>query len=329
MATIYVRSLKASIIGCGSIAEDHARILASAGITIDSLCTRTLSSRAKNFCCRFEIQNHFTDLNIFLSKLSAQQVLIVATPWNVTNSIFLHIPDTIPTLYEKPLFLNLQEFSHTYETASDTKLANTFIGFNRRFYPHIKELKDAIKNERDILIQGIFADPYTSLIKNFKDIKKVLPFYISAHWVDLLMYLMDDIVDKNEISISRLGTLGRTAVQLQNKRITIQASFIPDAPVRHTVNLFTEQEAYFFDSLEVLFKSKKIKREKDIQTGRNIYSPEYQKIADETKATLRPGLLGQLEEFIQTAVSPAPAKLAISKKRWARYQTLHKILDRF
>ena len=110
---------------------------------------------------------------------------IVAVPWNVLPEM-LHtlLGCPLPMLIEKPISLHNSEFpSGRYED-------NKFVGFNRRFYLPVRELKNAVGRGRVKSVVVTISDMLDIIVSRHGE--KILPYAMemwASHILDLVNYL--------------------------------------------------------------------------------------------------------------------------------------------
>ena len=144
------------IIGTGGIANAFARDIEYLdGHRISCVLSRTIAN-ANNFISSLKNCNGYTDMNSFLNDDNLDAVYI-ATP----NT--LHSEQTVkaleskkPVLCEKPFAMNLKEVRSMVKT-SKTNNTTLLEGMWTRYLPHIKKLKQILKEDTIGTVESIFA----------------------------------------------------------------------------------------------------------------------------------------------------------------------------
>jgi predicted dehydrogenase len=230
--------------------------------------------------------------------------IIVAVSWNQTEEIIEDvIKSGIPCLIEKPVALSSKKL---IEIISATEKLNqeVLVGYNRRFYDFIPQLKSVIESEELLSIALNFPEAVDSIIKAYStDVVDHILIYMSSHWLDLLMYLIGDVrIDymhrgNTADNISRAYN-GMLYSLKYNVPIHLQANFNTPSQISMIFNF--KDAIYRLCPIEVLTVYRGMDCI-DVSNNNKIrrYMPKVQKIY-EVSTSYKPGFYLQMENFIET-----------------------------
>jgi hypothetical protein len=282
-----------AIIGSGNIAPFHIEAAKNAGFNITSIAASTNSESARILSVKYEIPNYFSNVNDLLMDNSFDCLSIMIPP-AATEEILSRIA-TInkPTIIEKPTALS----SIFLENFIDNK--NIIVGFNRRFYKSISELKsEASKHE------GIYSfEAVESLEPNgniYESIENTL-VNNTIHMVDLIKYLIGDY-ELREFVFSEINYMLRSRIYANNSyKGELRISFgskkntkIEFETVHNNLILKPLENLQRFNAMKITEPSRNIPVRTYLPTWTDV---EIKHEVFET-GTLKPGFADQYVEFM-------------------------------
>ena len=111
---------KFAIIGFGDIAKEHIKACQHNNIEIDFIIRNSIDGNYQNI--PIYTWESFPGFNKTISGI------ICATQPKISRNLLKNaIPETIPTLYEKPLFEDIQDFKKFLKSCSEERYKNTYI----------------------------------------------------------------------------------------------------------------------------------------------------------------------------------------------------------
>ncbi|MEL3972138.1 Gfo/Idh/MocA family oxidoreductase [Rossellomorea oryzaecorticis] len=232
--------MKLAIIGLGDIAKKAYLPVLSEKEGIELvLCTRsedTLNTLAK----KYRIEEKVTSVDELLKKEIDAAFISTATEAHfeiaeklLENGIHVHI--------DKPISMNIGETERIVTLAKEqNKIA--MVGFNRRFIPHVNELKDQGKASMILMQKNRFASP--DHVRRF-----VVEDFI--HVVDTLRFLMDTDVQDVKVECLKDGeVLHHLIIQLIGDGCTAIGIMNRNGGVtEETIEYHTGQHKYVVNSL--------------------------------------------------------------------------------
>lgn len=282
-----------AIIGAGNIAPFHIEAAKNAGFNITSIAASTNSESAKILSVKYEIPKYFSNVSDLLTDNSFDCLSIMIPP-AATEQILSKI-ETInkPTIIEKPVALS----STFLENFIDNK--NIIVGFNRRFYKSISELKS-----EDSKHKGIYSfEAVESLDPNcnvYESIENTL-INNTIHMVDLIKYLIGDY-ELREFVFSEINYMLRSRIYAKNRyKGELQISF--GSKKNTKIEFETEQNNLILKPLENLqrFNAMKI-TEPNQNTPVRTYFPTWTDVGIKNQVfetgTFKPGFADQYVEFM-------------------------------
>ena len=185
--------LRFVFIGCGKIAHFHADVVYAHGHQIVGVAARKNSKNIHAFADKYQIKARYSDFNLLLDEQKPDAV-IVCVSWNQVQEIITDIIQYgYPVLVEKPIALTTKESKEIYHQTIDNT-DKVLVGYNRRFYDFIPDIKQAILEQNLHSVQLVLPESLNSLLKSKADlIEDHMLIYMSSHWLDLLIYLLGDI----------------------------------------------------------------------------------------------------------------------------------------
>jgi len=196
--------MKIGIIGLGDIAKKaYIPVLSEKeGIEI-VLCTRNVETLTR-LSNKYRIQETAKNIDELLSKNIDAAIVSTATEGHFEIAEKL-LQNGIHTYIDKPISMNFQETERIVRLAKD-KGKMAMVGFNRRFIPRVRELKEHGRPNLIIMQKNRFAAP--DYVRRF-----VVEDFI--HVVDTLRFLMDTEVNDVKVEYVKNGdTLDQLVIQL-------------------------------------------------------------------------------------------------------------------
>ena len=173
-------------IGCGNIAHFHADALKALDVSIVAVTARENSPNIIPFSEKYNIKHQYTQWEAMVEKEALDALWVVAS-WDQMDQLLLPlIKSGIPLLLEKPVALTSAKIQEAIDLHVGTK-QYIQVGYNRRFYPFIDEIKSIIENGE---LRSVFVEiPESVDLKNinFADNLWVIN---SSHLIDLLVYFV-------------------------------------------------------------------------------------------------------------------------------------------
>jgi len=196
--------MKIGIIGLGDIAKKaYLPVLSEKeGIKL-VLCTRN-EETLNQLSNKYRIQETVKNIDELLSKNIDAAIVSTATEGHFEIAEKL-LQNGIHTYIDKPISMNFQETERIVSLAKD-KGKVAMVGFNRRFIPRVRELKEHGKPQLITMQKNRFAAP--DYVRRF-----VVEDFI--HVVDTLRFLMDTEVKDVKVEYIKNGDmLDQLVIQL-------------------------------------------------------------------------------------------------------------------
>lgn len=292
-----MKSLNFAFIGTGDIALHHADVICALGHTISVAISTNKTKKLDAFCDKYSVKYKFNKMEDVTSFTNEFDAIIVCTPWYITDNIidFILLLNK-PTLVEKPMVLSFEKLDHLSKKYG---LRNVLVGFNRRYYDFIPELKKLIDASKVICIDVLSSEPFEMMNKNNDLISNMLFFY-SIHMIDLVFYLFGD-VDIKSIDTVVSNSKKNYIITLFSEQYNcpIHLKILLDVPQNSFIKVYTENDIYQLLPLEKMSIVDKI--EKKVIDGVSSYVP-HKKLSVQTSSVNKPGLLEQMKFFIDKYV---------------------------
>ncbi|MEH7076992.1 Gfo/Idh/MocA family protein [Neobacillus drentensis] len=202
--------MRIGVIGLGDIAKKaYLPVLAENENIELVLCTRNLET-LQQLSRKYRIEETVQTVEELILKGINAAIISTATEAHFETAEKL-LKSGINIYIDKPISMNLHETERIVNLANENGLI-AMVGFNRRFIPKVKELKEHGKASLIIMQKNRFAAP--DFIRRF-----VVEDFI--HVVDTLRFLMDTQVTDVKVEYLRTGEkLDHLIIQLIGDRCT-------------------------------------------------------------------------------------------------------------
>ena len=302
---------KLGIVGFGNIAREHIKACQHNKIEIDFIIRNSIDGNYQNI--PIYTWESFPGFNKNISGL------ICATPPKISRDLLKNlIPDNIPTLYEKPLFEDIQDFNNFLGSCSLERYQNTYIAFNRRHYKTVKKLRELVSKSDKFYLEGSFSDRFLGIQKSKKIKAWNIPMYISSHWIDMIGAIIGyEILDKLQVESESSYHL---TFSNNNKEKCIRISFTPNQVRNHSIRFISSNEEYHLKPLEKLnqIAFKIITSNTNNYSATKKYMIQSNPIIEENKKlNVKPGFSEQVLWFIEQTNNNVQ-NLNLIKKKYYR-----------
>jgi len=309
------RKIRIGIVGSGTIAREHAKVVKSFNHTIIFLVTKTKSKKSLGFIREFNISKHFTNLNIAIKKSKEIDAWIVATPWEVNTKILKKLLDQPkPILIEKPILLKSGDIKKIISLYKKANLKKIHIAYNRNFYDFIPVVVKNLIKKNNFIVQANLSDTYNQIIrKRGNKIEPHLVKYITSHWISFIYIICKNLnlkinFIKHKRENSKLASIKYLLTKKTSKKTInyLNINFIPNCPKNLSIEFFMEDLYFLISPLEEMRIYDKINlvKNKNENSYKQILKKEYK-----LDKKFKPGFRSQYYEFISTAVTRKHSQL--------------------
>jgi predicted dehydrogenase len=299
------KNLRTGFIGCGNIAHFHADVLKHLGVQITCLSYRSNKPKAELFAQKYGIAKIYTDWHEMITE-SEIDFLWVTPSWDQIDLIFEEITAAgIPAFFEKPLALNAEKVAKVLNTFPEDYLKKFHVGYNRRYYKIVGELKSLLRTEKTVSVFVDIPEPIKGLNENLLKHRLVQN---SSHMFDLLFYLFDsyEVKKENIIPLFPDKTRNDFIGTMTLKGIPVSFVSVWNSPQNYSLKIYTESEKVYqlspFEELKVFegFDIIDPTEEKPIRQ----YHPriKFSKF-EKSENNFKPGFLEQSIDFIENALN--------------------------
>ena len=176
--------VKIGFIGAGSVARAHILASIAAGFIPTAICGNNLSERAKALSMEIPGLKYFENIGELLkSDLDCISILLNS---DISLRIYRRVIEqkNIPVLIEKPV----AQKSLDLKNDLDLDRMNTLVGYNRRFYSSVTDVKEIL--DGSAFIQAQWTIPEISWEKSpSSDVRNFFLRENAVHILDLFLYL--------------------------------------------------------------------------------------------------------------------------------------------
>lgn len=290
------------LIGSGFMAREYLKILAESDF--DVIIVGRSEQKIQELKSDFPIFNYFYGgLNNFLKQFSdLPEYAINATSVDQLKSTSIQLIDAGVKyiLIEKPGDLTSKGLIEIKQKAIENK-AEVFIGYNRRFYSSISELKKQIIIDRGITSAHFeFTEWIHTIDPHMYDVESLKKWIISnsSHVIDTVFHLIGYpkkintmISGQDEISWHPSGSVFTgSGISINNIPFTYNTDW--SSAGRWSIEIFTKYRRFYLKPMEQLFEQKK---------GSITISQLL--IDDQFDLLYKPGLFRQTKSFLENDFS--------------------------
>jgi predicted dehydrogenase len=296
--------LRFVFIGCGKVAHYHADVIYAHKHKIVGVAARKNSKNIGIFADKYNIKSRYSDFNLLFKELKPDAV-IVCVSWDQIRIIIKDVIDFgYPVLVEKPIALSSNEVMEIYDQTIDNT-DKVLVGYNRRFYDFIPDLKLAIQEQHLNSVQLVLPEslkPSILKTQSEKSTEDHMLTYKSSHWLDLLIYLLGDIKVSYMHNVTRFGAKYESHHGLlTTKESGVPIHYISDFNTfqNMSITFVFDNSVWIFSPLEVLSIFNNIdKIDPTEEIPIRQYKPRLQKKIH-TNLVYKPGFYNQMDYFIK------------------------------
>ena len=181
--------MKIGFIGCGNIAPYHANVLKELDVNIVAVSARENSPNIVLFSDKYNVRSQYNQWQKMVENEELDALWVVAS-WDQMDTMLIPLIETgTPLFLEKPIALSSDRIQSAIEVHNKTK-QYIQVGYNRRFYPFIDELKSIIEDGE---LRSVLIEIPESVDLNHINFANNLWVINSSHIIDLLIYFVGPI----------------------------------------------------------------------------------------------------------------------------------------
>lgn len=244
--------MKLGIIGCGTIARQHALPMLKAGFNINSISGKPgVSESLKLFSSDFNVSNVFDDSRELLYSNTWDALLLTCPTEQMIDYLHLSIDINKPILVEKPISYNSADLLPFIEKD------NICVGLNRRFYKSVVKARDFIKQNKNILIKVSIPEtlnkpPYDEPVKNMQIKIPKRSYHNSIHVYDVLNFLAGKIEWKhNEKIFAKNKLKAIIAIGCSVNGYLVQLDNYYDSSANFSIDILSDEKRFLLEPIEI------------------------------------------------------------------------------
>lgn len=289
------RDMEVAMIGAGQIAKFHLQALNAVGIKINNIAASFGSKNVSIFARENQIINIWTD-PVDLIKNCNWDALVLLTPTEPTMELLkLAMEFKRPIFTEKPVAHKSMSFNQL-----DLSRKDIMVGFNRRFYPEIQNLKNRIS-------EGSVANLTVEVPENISNLhidrRKTYysVFQNSVHMLDLVQYLVGDLKLESRLELASHRLVGAISCLLSTQLgHTVNLLFNFNSPSNFSLTVDIDDSKYVLRPIEEI----KLYRGMSVSQPTNeipfrVYKPNLisRLRCDPNESRFKPGFFPQASAF--------------------------------
>jgi len=284
------QQLRIGLVGTGSIAREHARVLqALPHVQLAAVVSRT-RPRAEAFAAEFGGAVVYDHLRTMVREEQPDALLITCSVDQLTEVALAAIEYGCPLLIEKPPGINWQETQRLADAAEQSG-TRTMVGFNRRYYSVFKEGLDAIHRHgalRGVQIEG--HERFWRILETgvTPELRQSWIYANATHTIDLLRYF------GGEIAVSQ--AYGTTVRESSGDQFVAAMRFESGAIGTYTAHWFSPggwRVLLYGDGITVSFAPLEEGKWQDTTFATHMLP------VAEADQSFKPGFFGQMQAFLE------------------------------
>ena len=295
MKASIIDELNIGMIGAGRIAKFHLVALASVGLNVSNIAASRGSSNVHKFAEDNNIANVWNDPREMISKAKCD-ALVILTPTEPTLELLkLAMGFKVPILVEKPIAHNSRDFEKL-----DLSRNDVMVGYNRRFYPAVQDLKKTISGCSYVSLK--VEIPESILGDELNKRSKFYPvFQNSVHMLDLVQYLVGELNLESRLESQTASPLSSISGLLSTKTgHTVNLLLNFNAPANFSLTVDAAESRYILCPVEEIshFRGMSVSEPTNDRPFRT-YSPKLisRTRSDSRESTIKPGFYLQALAF--------------------------------
>jgi predicted dehydrogenase len=310
---ISVSDLRIGFIGCGQISRFHADALSALGCKIVAVSARPESKSIEEFKNQYSIPASFDSWQKMIEQQDIDALWVTAS-WSAIDELLLPVLGyNLPTFFEKPVALS----SSKIEAATQlyrSQTAYTQIGYNRRFYSYIPEVRKYLGENppRSILLEIPETEPRKS-----DPLAKYLWYQNSSHAIDLLYHLIgpfhiDKVVIQSRADSDTPNSFNGLLVSESGIPINLVANW--NVPSNTNITFYCQDSIVKLSPLEMasIYSGLEIVEPTDSLPIRRYLPKLHQSLFCSPVGELfKPGFIGQTKFFIDKINGCEKSKLFV------------------
>jgi predicted dehydrogenase len=197
--------LRIGILGTGKVALDHAKAISSLGHQIVAGCTQSSNSENWGNFSAIYPDAEFVPLPDLLMREDIDAYTVGLSWFAMPEWLPQLLAHPKPMLLEKPIGINSRDIDAAIASAENC-LENKIVGFNRRFYKPVAELKNRLSKGGLVSTKITNSENLKNLVDRWG--REILPHiisYSSCHILDLAQYLLGPLSVQSSIRSAVIG----------------------------------------------------------------------------------------------------------------------------
>ena len=300
-----------AFVGCGDVAEFHAKACHVAGFDLAAVCSRPGSRRLRPFAERHGIPLVFEQISELIRARDEWDGVLIAVPVDATLEI-LHrtLEADAPILVEKPVAWRSKDLQPLIHRG-----LRVIVGYNRRFYRTVQVARQEVVGGPPLIGHLSLPEAVRSPMQPADDPSYLKPFFgNSVHGLDLARYVFGDmrVIQVERLTNSNGVIRGLVAMLATDRGDFLQFTANWQAPANFSLTLdlpgrrlqmLPFERATIYEGMEV--------KEPDGTSPIRSYVPKLsQEIdLDEVDHRFKPGFVMQAQAFtaLIRGEEPGPA----------------------
>lgn len=295
------KKISIGIVGSGKMAEEYIKVIKSFNHEVNAIVSISNNKNAFKLAHRYKT-NLFTSYKEATINKKNIDAWIICVRWkDIYKCLKFFIKLNKPLLVEKSISINSKALTKFYKLNKKNFKKISF-SYNRNFYDYIFRLIKIINSSNPLYLEGKFFDPYKKILNDKGiEIKKFLPYYITSHWIVLILKILKllrikitSLSKKNLCKGKFNSTVIKLNLKLKNKIFFMKIFNFPNMPRNHSIEIYLKKGHLMISPIEKLVHSKSIRIRKSMK---NKYSPNFE--AYETNNKFKPGFRFMYYDFIK------------------------------
>ena len=295
------KKISIGIVGSGKMAEHYIRVIRSFNHKLEAIVSISNNKNASKLANKYNTNLYTSYKEAIINKKNIDAWIICVKWSEIYNCLKYFIKLKQPLLVEKSITIDSKSLINFYKS-NKKNFSKVSFAYNRNYYDYIFKLIKIINSSSPIYLEGKFFDPYKKILKDKgREIKQYLPYYITSHWIVLILKILKLLrikimsISKENLSNTKFNSkVIKLNLKLRKIFFFMHIYNFPNMPINHFIGIFLQKGYLQISPIEKLVHNKSIRIEKSIK---NKYSPNFQ--VYEVNNNFKPGLRFMYYDFIK------------------------------
>ena len=295
------KKISIGIVGSGKMAEHYINVVNSFNHKLEAIVSISNNKNALKLARKYKTKLYTSYNEASLNKKNINAWIICVRWSEIYKCLKYFIKLKQPLLVEKSIDIDSKSLEKFYKS-NKRYFGKISFAYNRNYYDYIFKLIKIINTSGPIYLEAKFYDLYNKILNDKgKKIKKYLPYYITSHWVVLILKILKLLKIKIKSILVKKLSSSKINFKVLSFNLKLRKSFFfmkiynfPNMPKNHSIEIFLKKGHLQISPIEKLVHNKNMKIKKSFKKKYSSNSDIYT-----VNDRLKPGLRFMYYDFIK------------------------------